>query len=113
MTFTVVPINYLLRRTLFHGSFPLASGHPDLSETEVVKALRTHASHTLEVRMRLTPLPLLLPWHPLRPSDMAREKPPGRETQVGRKCAGGTGSRCGIVPRVGGRVPGGTRCRRT
>ena len=81
MTFTaVVPINYLLRRTLFHGSFPLASSHPDLSETEVVKALRTHASHTLEVRMRLAPLPLLLPWHPLRPSDMGREKLPGRET---------------------------------
>ncbi|KAG8218936.1 hypothetical protein J3R82DRAFT_4644 [Butyriboletus roseoflavus] len=48
-----VPINYLLRRTPFRSSLPLASGQPDPSETEVVRALRTHASHTLEVRMRL------------------------------------------------------------
>ncbi|KAG9317756.1 hypothetical protein JVU11DRAFT_1974 [Chiua virens] len=48
-----VPINYLLRRSPFRGSFPLTSGQPDPSEAEVVKALRTHASHVFEVRMRL------------------------------------------------------------
>ena len=47
----VVPINYILRRLPFRGS--LASSLPEPSETEVVKALRTHASRTLEVRMRL------------------------------------------------------------
>ncbi|KAF8437151.1 hypothetical protein L210DRAFT_3405998 [Boletus edulis BED1] len=48
-----VPINYLLRRAPFRGSLPLADGQPEPSETEVVKALRAHASRTLEVRMRL------------------------------------------------------------
>ncbi|KAH0840207.1 hypothetical protein J3R83DRAFT_1208 [Lanmaoa asiatica] len=48
-----VPINYLLRRAPFRGSLPLRNGQPEPSETEVVKALRTHASHTLEVRMHL------------------------------------------------------------
>lgn len=51
--FTVVPINYLLRRAPFRGALPrIGSALPEPSETEVVKALRMHASH-LEVRMRL------------------------------------------------------------
>lgn len=41
-----VPINYLIRRPPFRGSLPT-----ELSETEVVKALRSYASETLEVRM--------------------------------------------------------------
>jgi hypothetical protein len=49
---TVVPINYLLRRSPFRCTFPPDTGEQP-SETEVVKALRAHASHTLEVRMRL------------------------------------------------------------
>ncbi|KAI9574372.1 hypothetical protein HD554DRAFT_2165873 [Boletus coccyginus] len=49
-----VPINYLLRRPPFRGALPPVTGQPDPpSETEVVKALRTHARHTLEVRMCL------------------------------------------------------------
>ena len=52
--FIVVPISYLLRRAPFRGSLPLVgSSPPEPSETEVVKALRTHASHAVEVRMRL------------------------------------------------------------
>jgi len=42
----VVPINYLIRRPPFRGSLPA-----EPSETEVVKALRSYASETLEVRM--------------------------------------------------------------
>ena len=41
------------------------------SETKVVKALRAHASHTLEVRMGLPPPP-----HSPRPYSMALEKHP-------------------------------------
>ncbi|KAF8547011.1 hypothetical protein OG21DRAFT_1517701 [Imleria badia] len=48
-----VPINYLLRRAPFRGSLPSASTNPEPSETEALKALRTHASRTFEVRMRL------------------------------------------------------------
>ena len=46
---TVVPINYLLRRSPFCGALPPDTGQ-EPSETEVVKAL---VSHTLEVRIRL------------------------------------------------------------
>ncbi|KAF9226806.1 hypothetical protein BS17DRAFT_748950 [Gyrodon lividus] len=41
-----VPISYLIRRSPFHGSL-----NSEPSETEAVKALRTYASDTLEVRM--------------------------------------------------------------
>ncbi|KAL4081447.1 hypothetical protein V8B97DRAFT_27979 [Scleroderma yunnanense] len=41
-----VPINYLMRRPPFRGSWTA-----ELSETEVVKALRTYASEMLQVRM--------------------------------------------------------------
>ena len=41
-----MPINYLIRRPPFRGS-----SAAELSETEVVKALRSHASETLEVRI--------------------------------------------------------------
>ena len=51
----------------------------------------------------VSPLP-----HRPRPSGMALERPPGRKTWVGTKYAGGTGPRCVIVCRVGGRVPDGT-----
>ena len=51
-TSTVVPINYLLRRSPFRCSHPPDTGEQP-SETEVIKALRAHVSHTLEVRMRL------------------------------------------------------------
>ena len=41
-----MPINYLIRRPPFRGS-----SAAELLETEVVKALRSHASETLEVRI--------------------------------------------------------------
>jgi hypothetical protein len=47
-----VPINYLLRRSPFRGSLPQDTSQQP-SETEVVKALRAHANHALEVRMHL------------------------------------------------------------
>ena len=49
---TVVPINYLLRRPPVRGSLPPDTSQQP-SETEVVKALRAQANHTLEVRMHL------------------------------------------------------------
>ena len=51
-TSTVVPINYLLPRSPFRCSHPPDTGEQP-SETEVIKALRAHVSHTLEVPMRL------------------------------------------------------------
>lgn len=52
-----VPINYLIRRPPFRGSLPA-----EPSETEVVKALRSYASETLEVRM-LGSAPSLSVWY--------------------------------------------------
>ena len=48
---TVVPINYLLRRTPFRGSLPQDTSQQP-SETEVVKALRAHANHAGETGRR-------------------------------------------------------------
>ncbi|KAH7887426.1 hypothetical protein F5I97DRAFT_1935569 [Phlebopus sp. FC_14] len=45
-----VPINYLIRHSPFRGCLT-----PEPSEVDVVKALRTHANETLEVRMLVTP----------------------------------------------------------
>ena len=49
-------MNYFLRRPPFRGSLPPDTSQ-QLSETEVAKALRAHASHTLEVRIRLPASP--------------------------------------------------------
>ena len=59
---TVVPINYLLRRSPVRGSLPPDTNQQP-SETEVVKALRAQADHTLEVRMRLPCAQSSSVWH--------------------------------------------------
>ncbi|KIK98200.1 hypothetical protein PAXRUDRAFT_134662 [Paxillus rubicundulus Ve08.2h10] len=64
-----VPVNYLIRRSPFHGSL---SSEP--SETEAVKALRTYKSDTLEVRM-LVSAPSSSVWY--GPGKTSRKKDVG------------------------------------